>query len=254
MTEGAVCCHVGACGSGKTYRLKLRVAAACRSGWAGRFIVADVKREWPQVEGSGELGPLLSGTRVRIARVVGVPPKDARDRAQVFVARPPAGLKPEGVRAWADELAARALEWGGTILVLPEAYRYAREGERMGPKLEEISHEYRHAACGVWFDMQSFPELRKELLRRAGFVWIHGVSAQEDLERLQKMGGKHLVAAALEAQRRNVSGRPGHHTIFRTANPFPPFVLYGPEGRPISSFGAAGNAGERGGTRVRRGD
>lgn len=245
MSEGAICCHVGACGSGKTYRLKLRVAAACRSGWGGRFIVADVKREWPQVKGTGELGPLLSGSPVRIARVTGVPPSDARERAQVFVAQPRTGLDAEAIRGWCGELAARALEWRGTILVLPEAYRYAREGERMHPKLEELSHEYRHAACGIWFDMQSFPELRKELLRRAGWIWIHGTGAHEDLERLHKMGGPALRAAALEAQRRNAAGRAGHHVIFRAAHPFPPFVVYGPEGAEVARFGDTANAGGR---------
>lgn len=251
MSEGAVCCHVGACGSGKTYRLKVRVAAACRSGWRGTFLVCDVKREWPMVEGAEERGPLLTGSSVRIARCTGVPPVNARERAQVIVARPKAGADAEAIRAWADGCAVRALEWGSTILVLPEAYRYAREGERMGPGLEALSHEYRHAACGVWWDMQSFPELRKELLRRAGFIWIHGTGAREDLDRLERMGGRELAQATLEAQRRNVHGRPGHHVIFRAANPFPPFTLYSPEGAPLATFGAGGGAESRGGTRGR---
>lgn len=251
MSEAACCCHVGACGSGKTYRLKLRVAAACRSGWAGTFVVADVKREWPTVEGSGELGPLLSGSALRVARVTGVPKDSARERAQIIVARPPAGADAERVRAWADDLAALVLRWGSTILVLPEAYRYAREGERMGAKLEELSHEYRHARCGIWWDMQSFPELRKELLRRAGYVWIHGTGAHEDLDRLHRIGGPQLRAAALEAQRRNTSGRPGWHVIFRASTPFPPYELRDPQGAVVATFGAEAGAQSRGVARGR---
>lgn len=230
--EGAVVVHVGACGSGKTYRLRARVAAAARSGWPGTFVVADVKREWPRPEGTAELGPLCSGSRVEMARAHVPPVERTADDPQVIICRPRAdeARDVERVRAWCDRLCLAALERRDCIVVIPEAYRYAREGERMAPGLETLSHEYRHHRCGIWLDCQSVPEVRKELLRRAGWWCIHGTGAHEDLRRFEAMGGKALVVAVLEAQKRNVQRGPGHHVWFRTANPFPPYEVRDPRG------------------------
>lgn len=238
MSESAVCVHVGACGSGKTYRLKLRCSSALRNGYAGDFCVYDVKREWPMVDGSGERGPLLSGSPIGLRRARSLP--DVRVAgARCIIVRPRAGASPDEIAAGFDALCFAAIKRRDTIIVAPEAYRYAPEGHALSPGLAELSHEYRHARCGIWLDCQSVPEVKKELLRRGGFWFLHGTGAYEDLVRFRKMGGRALEAAVLEAQKRNVGppARPGHHVILRAANPIPPFVVLDPSGKPVASFG-----------------
>lgn len=251
--EGLMVLHVGACGSGKTYRLKARVAAACRTGWTsanrGRFVILDVKREWPMVDGSLERGPLLSGSPAISMGACHVPPKDAARWPELVICRPRGSeaTDEEAGRAWCDRVCRAALERGSAIVVAPEVYRYAREGYRMAPGLEELAHEHRHRACGVWCDVQSFAEVKKELVKRMGWIYIHGTGAYEDLGRLERMGGRGLAAAVLEAQRRNVSGSPGHHVVFRTADPLQRAwpVLDG-RGRVVVVVGADGRiANER---------
>lgn len=234
--EGSIVGHLGACGSGKTWKLKARVAAAVRSGWRGAFLIADVKREWPAPDGAGELGPLLYGApAVRMRRGM----RGSIDAGTVHIVRP---RPEEDLAEWFDAICARAMEAGGTVVVAPEVWHYAREHERMSPALESLVHEYRHRACGLWWDAQSFAEVKKELVRRTGFLFIHGTGAHEDLRRLEAMGGHELSAAVLEAQRRNVLGRSGHHVVFRQANPFPPFVVRGPNGEAIETATAAEGA------------
>lgn len=235
--EGLVVGHVGACGSGKTYRLKARVASALRAGWRGTFLVLDVKGEWPMRDGSGERGPLLSGSAIDMARCH-LPPID-RAWPALLVCRPRGDEQREGEAgvSWADEVCRRALDRGGVIVVAPEMYRYAREGYPLAPSIAELVHEYRHRACGLWWDAQSFPEVKKELVRRSGYLWIHGTGAHEDVRRLARMGGDALARAVVDAQRRNVQGRAGHHVIFRIAMPLPPYVVRSPEGRELARFG-----------------
>lgn len=237
--EGSIVGHFGACGSGKTFRLKARVAAAVRCGWPGRVVVLDVRQEWPRADDAPELGPLLSGSAVPMARAH-VPRLDAPGAA-VVICRPRT-TDPKEVRDWADRCIRAALEARGVLVVAPEVWRYAREHERMTPALEQLAHEHRHARASLWFDAQSFPEVSKELLRRAGWLCIHGTGAHEDLRRLEAIGGPHLAAAVLEAQRRNVRGAPGHHVWFRAADPMPPFRLLGPDGSELATFGPAAPA------------
>jgi hypothetical protein len=244
--EGSVVGHLGACGSGKTYRMKLRVAAAVRSGWPGCFVVADVRGEWPAVDGDRELGPLLYGSpaiRIRRARV---PTLAQMEPGAVVVCRPRGD---EDLAVWFEQICKRAQERGGVVVVAPEVWRYAREHQRMSRSLERLVHEHRHTSCGLWWDAQSFPETSKELIRRSGFLFVHGTGAHEDLKRLEAIGGRELAAAVLDAQRRNVQptpgnarGRPGHHVVFRAAVPIAPYQVRAPSGEVVATHGGDGAA------------
>lgn len=232
--------HVGACGSGKTYRLKLRVATALRSGWQGCFIIADVLGEWPMREGTQELGPLLHGSpALLIRRCSGVPRVEALAPGSVVVCRPRQSDRVDdaATSAWADRLCEVAMRRKDCIVVAPEVWRYAREHHEMPRHLKQLAHEHRHARAGIWWDSQSFAEVKKELVKRTGWIWIHGTGAYQDLKFLESMGGKHLPEAVKDAQRRNCAGSSGHHVMFRLSNPMPPYVVRGPSGEALATYG-----------------
>lgn len=230
--------HLGATGSGKTWRLKTRVAAAVRVGWTRqtgmRVLVADVKREWPRGPKDPPRTPLTSGSAIPMARVTGRVPAADAELPDVTIARPVEGWPEERIEAWHEQLVRFALERRRVVLVSPEVWRYAPQSrQRLPPGLAELAHEHRHRDVCFWADAQSYPEVNKELVRRCGTHVIHGTDALEDLDRLQRMGGRPLRAAVLRAMQLNDERGPGHFVVYQRARPLGPFVLRGPDGRAI---------------------
>ncbi|GAB5543435.1 MAG: hypothetical protein SangKO_031950 [Sandaracinaceae bacterium] len=238
----AVVGHLGAPGSGKTWRLKWRVASAVRMGWhrgGGRIVVADVKREWPRGEVDPPRTPLTSGARVEMGRMTGRVPRVDAELPPLTICRPRTGASADEVRAWFDALCRFALDRRRVVLVAPEVWRYARESERMVPALEELAHEHRHRHVSLWFDTQDFASTKKELLKRAGWFMLHGTAAHEDLTYLRKLGGPQLPDAVQGAMHLNRERGAGHFVVFNTAHPLPPYQVIGPDGVTVVSPGRA---------------
>ena len=245
-----VVCHLGAPGSGKTWRMKVRAAAAYRLGLCDdgtRIVVADVKREWPSGPRDPARGPLTSGSKVPMGRLTGRIPKPDAELPPVLICRPgtpaadAAAPTNDATRAWFDELCRFATKRQRVVLVVPEVWRYAREQERMVPALEYLAHEHRHANVALWIDAQDIASVKKELLKPCGWWFLHGTAAYEDLGYLNKKGGPALggnpqrgqAGAVMRAMELNRTRGPGHFVLFNAAQPFPPYHVRGPDGAEL---------------------
>jgi hypothetical protein len=96
--------------------------------------------------------------------------------------------------------------------VLPEAHQVVPE--RPGPLptwINIIAHRWRHSGTLLWLDTQNPADVKKEIFRACGELYVFNVGGWQDYDTLRRIGGPSLEEASRRLSALADARGPGWH-------------------------------------------
>lgn len=193
---------LGACGTGKTHLLGSLVRDVAKAGWRPLVVNFNPDDTW---------GP---DARVVTPEAAALAMRDRKPGAVVVQV-------PRGFRGDVDTFAALTLASPGTVLVLPEAYRWLPEGKALPPAFKDLVHTWRHSKNGLFLDCQAWRDVRKEVVDACRWVYAFPSQNVRDARAWNDLGGPPLVEAVARCAGLFHASEPGWHVQVQPNAPRP---------------------------------